>query len=79
MKWTDISDHDLDHAMKLIIEEQPFQGYRNILDTLRYEGINVPRERGRRSIHRVDPEGKYKYGSMNGSVNIIFYILRILY
>lgn len=53
--YTNISDAELDHQIKLIKNTHPNDGERLIIGHLRAHSIFVTRARTRASIHRVDP------------------------
>ena len=55
LRYTNISDGELDHHMEDIKKLHPNDGERLIIGHLRSRCVFVPRSRIRASIHRVDP------------------------
>lgn len=58
LRYTVLSNHDLDRTVSHIQQNTPNAGEVYVLGSLRARGIRVQRWRVRQSLHRVDPIGR---------------------
>ena len=56
--FSDISDDEIDHLVKFVLEGSPNSGERMMMGWFRGRGIRVQRWRLRESVSRVDPIGR---------------------
>jgi hypothetical protein len=57
LRYTNISEEELDSSVQRLLRQFPYSGYRLILGYLSCEGIVVQQYRVREAMQRCDPEG----------------------